>query len=134
MKFFIKLCIVGLYSIPFAYLSVQKDYEADSKTNYIIMSLIIVVLSYFCGLIRADLPLILGNIISFSASYFCNSIAMLDKKRADFFTPINSVEQIVLITIMSIVIQVIFYSLARRFAKGYINSIESNNLEKEKRV
>ncbi|MGF9891088.1 hypothetical protein ABEX78_20740 [Priestia megaterium] len=134
MKIFIKLCIVGLGSIPFAYLSVQKDYEADSKINYILMSLIIVVLSCFCGLIRADLQLMLGNIISFSISYFCNSIAMLDKKRADFFTPINSVEQIVLITVISIVIQVIFYKLARRFAKGYINNIESNNLAKEKKV
>lgn len=134
MKTFIKLCIVGLYSIPFAYLSLQKDYEADSKINYILMSLIIVFLSCFCGLIRADLQLILGNIISFSLSYFCNSLAMLDKKRADFFTPINSVEQIVIITVISLVIQVIFYNLARKFAKGYINTIESKNIEKEKRA
>lgn len=134
MKIFIKLCIIGLYSIPFAYLSLQKDYEADSKTNYILMSLIVVILSFFCGLIRADLPLILGNIISFSVSYFCNSLAMLDKKRTDFFTPFNSVEQIVLITVISIVVQVIFYKLARRFAKGYINNTERYNVEKEKRV
>ena len=134
MKIFIKLCIIGVYSIPFSFLSIQKDYEADSKTNYIIMSLIIVALSYFCGLIRADLQLILGNIISFSISYFCNSLAMLDKKRADFFTPINSIEQIVIITVISLVIQVIFYNLARKFAKGYINTIESKNIEKEKRA
>ncbi|MED3830245.1 hypothetical protein P4575_20650 [Priestia megaterium] len=134
MKIFIKLSIVGLYSIPFAYLSLQKDYEADSKINYILTSLIIVLLSSFCGLIRADLQLILGNIISFGISYFCNSLAMLDKKRADFFTPFNSVEQIVLIAVMSIVIQVIFYKLARRFAKGYINTIESKNIGKEKRA
>jgi len=98
------------------------------------MSLIIVALSYFCGLIRADLQLILGNIISFSASYFCNSLAMLDKKRADFFTPINSVEQIVLITAISLVVQLIFYKLARRFAEEYINNTEGYNVKKEKRV
>lgn len=134
MNIFIKLCIIGIYSIPFSFLSIQKDYEADSKTNYIIMSLIIVALSYFCGLIRADLQLILGNIMSFSASYFCNSLAMLDKKRAGFFTPINSVEQIVLITAISLVVQLIFYKLARKFAKGYINNIKFNNIDKEKRV
>ena len=134
MKIFIKLCIVGLYSIPFAYLSLQKDYEADSKINYILMSLIVVILSCFCGLIQADLQLILGNIMSFSISYFYNSLAMLDKKRADFFTPINSIELIVLITVISLIVQLMFYNLARKFAKGYVNSIESNNLRKEKRA
>ncbi|MDU9693924.1 hypothetical protein O0Q50_22345 [Priestia aryabhattai] len=134
MKFFIKLCIIGLYSIPFAYLSLQKDYVSDSKVYYIIMFFVIVSLSYFCGLIRGDLPLILGNILSFSISYFYNSLAMIDKKRAGFFTPVNSVEQLLLITVISLVLQLIFYNLARKFAKGYINSIKSNSTNKEKRV
>lgn len=59
---------------------------------------------------------------------------MLDKKRADFFSPINSVEQLVIITVISLVIQIFFYRIASKFAKGYINNTERYNVKKEKRA
>jgi hypothetical protein len=100
----------------------RKDFEDDSKVSYIIMAIVTVALSYLSGLIRADLSLILGNIISFSTSYFYNALRLPDSKWEKYFSPFNSVEQVVLISLAALVLQVIIYTLARKRAKRYIRN------------
>ncbi|GAB1773333.1 hypothetical protein [Priestia megaterium] len=112
--------IFTIYCIPFVYLSIRKDFEDDSKVNYIIMAMVTVVLSYLSGLIRADLSLVLGNIVSFSTSYFYNALRLPDPKWEKYFSPFTSVEQIVLISLAALVLQMIVYTLARKRAKRYI--------------
>lgn len=65
MRRLLPFIIFTIYCIPYVYLSMRKDFEDDSKVSYIIMAIVTVALSYLSGLIRADLSLILGNIISF---------------------------------------------------------------------
>lgn len=114
--------IFTIYCIPYVYLSIRKDFEDDSKINYIIMAMVTVVLSYLSGLIRADLSLILGNIVSFSTSYFYNALRLPDPKWEKYFSPVTSVEQIVLISLAALVLQVIVYTVARKRAKRYIRN------------
>ncbi|MCM2977901.1 hypothetical protein M3592_20840 [Priestia aryabhattai] len=114
--------IFTIYCIPYVYLSIRKDFEDDSKINYIIMAMVTVVLSYLSGLIRADLSLILGNIVSFSTSYFYNALRLPDPKWEKYFSPVTSVEQIVLISLAALVLQMIVYTVARKRAKRYIRN------------
>ncbi|MED3951521.1 hypothetical protein [Priestia aryabhattai] len=114
--------IFTIYCIPYVYLSIRKDFEDDSKINYIIMAMVTVALSYLSGLIRADLSLILGNIVSFSTSYFYNALRLPDPKWEKYFSPVTSVEQIVLISLAALVLQMIVYTVARKRAKRYIRN------------
>ncbi|MDE8674557.1 hypothetical protein ABE036_03365 [Priestia aryabhattai] len=86
------------------------------------MAMVTVVLSYLSGLIRADLSLILGNIVSFSTSYFYNALRLPDPKWEKYFSPVTSVEQIVLISLAALVLQMIVYTVARKRAKRYIRN------------
>ncbi|MQR86490.1 hypothetical protein GFV16_11255 [Bacillus megaterium] len=122
MKRILPFIIFTIYCIPYVYLSIRKDFEDDSKINYIIMAMVTVVLSYLSGLIRADLSLILGNIVSFSTSYFYNALRLPDPKWEKYFSPVTSVEQIVLISLAALVLQMIVYTLARKRAKRYIRN------------
>ncbi|WP_209368886.1 hypothetical protein [Priestia megaterium] len=122
MRRLLPFMIFTIYCIPYVYLSIRKDFEDDSKVNYIIMAIVTVVLSYLSGLIRADLSLVLGNIISFSTSYFYNALRLPDPKWEKYFSPFNSVEQIVLISLAAFVLQMIVYTLARKRAKRYIRN------------
>ncbi|MEW4279846.1 hypothetical protein [Priestia megaterium] len=122
MRRILPFMIFTIYCIPYVYLSIRKDFEDDSKINYIIMAMVTVVLSYLSGLIRADLSLILGNIVSFSTSYFYNALRLPDPKWEKYFSPVTSVEQIVLISLAALVLQVIIYTLARKRAKRYIRN------------
>ncbi|MEW4240444.1 hypothetical protein Q0N51_15820 [Priestia megaterium] len=122
MRRLLPFIIFTIYCIPYVYLSIRKDFEDDSKVNYIIMAIVTVVLSYLSGLIRADLSLVLGNIVSFSTSYFYNALRLPDPKWEKYFSPFNSVEQIVLISLAALVLQAIIYTLARKRAKRYIRN------------
>ncbi|MDU9690206.1 hypothetical protein O0Q50_03430 [Priestia aryabhattai] len=122
MRRLLPFMIFTIYCIPYVYLSIRKDFEDDLKVNYIIMAIVTVVLSYLSGLIRADLSLVLGNIISFSTSYFYNALRLPDPKWEKYFSPFNSVEQIVLISLAAFVLQMIVYTLARKRAKRYIRN------------
>ncbi|MDR7241003.1 hypothetical protein J2W47_000100 [Priestia megaterium] len=122
MRRLLPFIIFIIYCIPCIYLSMRKDFEDDSKVNYIIMAIVTVALSCISGLIRADLSLILGNIFSFSTSYFYNALRLPDSKWEKYFTPFNSVEQIILISLGGLVLQVIIYTLARKRAKRYIRN------------
>jgi hypothetical protein len=122
MRRLLPFIIFTIYCIPYVYLSMQKDFEEDSKLTYIIMVIVTIALSYLSGVIRADLSLILGNIISFSTSYFYNALRLPDPKWEKYFTPFNSVEQIVLISLATLVLQMIVYSLGRKRAKRYIHN------------
>lgn len=122
MRRLLPFMIFTIYCIPFVYLSIRKDFEDDSKVNYIIMAMVTVVLSYLSGLIRADLSLVLGNIVSFSTSYFYNALRLPDPKWEKYFSPFTSVEQIVLISLAALVLQMIVYTLARKRAKRYIRN------------
>lgn len=122
MRRLLPFMIFTIYCIPYVYLSIRKDFEDDSKVNYIIMAIVTVVLPYLSGLIRADLSLVLGNIISFSTSYFYNALRLPDPKWEKYFSPFNSVEQIVLISLAAFVLQMIVYTLARKRAKRYIRN------------
>lgn len=86
------------------------------------MAMVTVVLSYLSGLIRADLSLILGNIVSFSTSYFYSALRLPDPKWEKYFSPVTSVEQIVLISLAALVLQMIVYTVARKRAKRYIRN------------
>lgn len=103
MRRLLPFIIFTIYCIPYVYLSMRKDFEDDSKVSYIIMAIVTVALSYLSGLIRADLSLILGNIISFSTSYFYNALRLPDSKWEKYFSPFNSVEQVVLISLAALV-------------------------------
>ncbi|MBQ4869116.1 hypothetical protein IHQ11_21840 [Priestia megaterium] len=120
MRRILPFIIFTIYCIPYVYLSIRKDFEDDSRVNYVIMAMVTVVLSYLSGLIRADLSLILGNIVSFSTSYFYNALRLPDPKWEKYFSPFTSVEQIVLISLAALVLQMIVYTLARKRAKRYI--------------
>ncbi|MCM3772474.1 hypothetical protein M3225_18635 [Priestia aryabhattai] len=120
MRRLLPFIIFTIYCIPYVYLSMQKDFEDGSKANYIIMAMVTVVLSYLSGLIRADSSLILGNIVSFSTSYFYNALRLPGPKWEKYFSPFTSVEQIVLISLAALVLQMIVYTLARKRAKRYI--------------
>ena len=122
MRRILPFMIFTIYCIPYVYLSIRKDFEDDSKVNYIIMAMVTVVLSYLSGLIRADLSLILGNIVSFSTSYFYNALRLPDPKWEKYFSPVTSVEQIVLISLAALVLQMIVYTVARKRAKRYIRN------------
>ncbi|WKG29195.1 hypothetical protein [Priestia aryabhattai] len=122
MRRLLPFIIFTIYCIPYVYLSIRKDFEDDSKINYIIMAMVTVVLSYLSGLIRADLSLILGNIVSFSTSYFYNALRLPDPKWEKYFSPVTSVEQIVLISLAALVLQMIVYTVARKRAKRYIRN------------
>ena len=122
MRRILPFIIFTIYCIPYVYLSIRKDFEDDSKINYIIMAMVTVVLSYLIGLIRADLSLILGNIVSFSTSYFYNALRLPDPKWEKYFSPVTSVEQIVLISLAALVLQMIVYTVARKRAKRYIRN------------
>jgi hypothetical protein len=122
MRRILPFIIFTIYCIPYVYLSIRKDFEDDSKINYIIMAMVTVVLSYLSGLIRADLSLILGNIVSFSTSYFYNALRLPDPKWEKYFSPVTSVEQIVLISLAALVLQMIVYTVARKRAKRYIRN------------
>ncbi|MED3885466.1 hypothetical protein [Priestia aryabhattai] len=122
MRRILPFIIFTIYCIPYVYLSIRKDFEDDSKINYIIMAMVTVVLSYLSGLIRADLSLILGNIVSFSTSYFYNALRLPDPKWEQYFSPVTSVEQIVLISLAALVLQMIVYTVARKRAKRYIRN------------
>ncbi|MCL9634265.1 hypothetical protein MKX72_09265 [Priestia sp. FSL R5-0597] len=122
MRRILPFIIFTIYCIPYVYLSIRKDFEDDSKINYIIMAMVTVVLSYLSGLIRADLSLILGNIVSFSTSYFYNALRLPDPKWEKYFSPVTSVEQIVLISLTALVLQMIVYTVARKRAKRYIRN------------
>ncbi|MEQ7803836.1 hypothetical protein C2I27_06740 [Priestia megaterium] len=122
MRRILPFIIFTIYCIPYVYLSIRKDFEDDSKINYIIMAMVTVVLSYLSGLIRADLSLILGNIVSFSTSYFYNALRLPDSKWEKYFSPVTSVEQIVLISLAALVLQMIVYTVARKRAKRYIRN------------
>lgn len=122
MRRLLPFIIFTIYCIPYVYLSMRKDFEDDSKVNYIIMAIVTLALSYLSGLIRADLSLILGNIISFSTSYFYNALRLPDSKWEKYFSPFNSVEQVVLISLAALVLQVTMYTLARKRAKRYIRN------------
>ncbi|MCQ9285211.1 hypothetical protein NQ129_25930 [Priestia aryabhattai] len=122
MRRILPFMIFTIYCIPYVYLSIRKDFEDDSKVNYIIMAMVTVVLSYLSGLIRADLSLILGNIVSFSTSYFYNALRLPDPKWEKYFSPVTSVEQIVLISLAALVLQMIVYTFARKRAKRYIRN------------
>ena len=122
MRRILPFMIFTIYCIPYVYLSIRKDFEDDSKINYIIMAMVTVVLSYLSGLIRADLSLILGNIVSFSTSYFYNALRLPDPKWEKYFSPVTSVEQIVLISLAALVLQMIVYTVARKRAKRYIRN------------
>ncbi len=122
MRRILPFIIFTIYCIPYVYLSIRKDFEDDSKINYIIMAMVTVVLSYLSGLIRADLSLILGNIVSFSTTYFYNALRLPDPKWEKYFSPVTSVEQIVLISLAALVLQMIVYTVARKRAKRYIRN------------
>lgn len=122
MRRILPFIIFTIYCIPYVYLSIRKDFEDDSKINYIIMAMVTVILSYLSGLIRADLSLILGNIVSFSTSYFYNALRLPDPKWEKYFSPVTSVEQIVLISLAALVLQMIVYTVARKRAKRYIRN------------
>ncbi|MGI1809788.1 hypothetical protein [Priestia sp. TGN 0903] len=122
MRRILPFIIFTIYCIPYVYLSIREDFEDDSKINYIIMAMVTVVLSYLSGLIRADLSLILGNIVSFSTSYFYNALRLPDPKWEKYFSPVTSVEQIVLISLAALVLQMIVYTVARKRAKRYIRN------------
>ncbi|MEN3152986.1 hypothetical protein [Priestia aryabhattai] len=122
MRRILPFIIFTIYCIPYVYLSIRKDFEDDSKINYIIMAMVTVVLSYLSGLIRADLSIILGNIVSFSTSYFYNALRLPDPKWEKYFSPVTSVEQIVLISLAALVLQMIVYTVARKRAKRYIRN------------
>ena len=122
MRRILPFMIFTIYCIPYVYLSIRKDFEDDSKINYIIMAMVTVVLSYLSGLIRTDLSLILGNIVSFSTSYFYNALRLPDPKWEKYFSPVTSVEQIVLISLAALVLQMIVYTVARKRAKRYIRN------------
>ena len=104
----IKVLMLLLYSIPYGYLAMKGDANSGTMIFY---GLMIVGFGILCRTaIRTNntIILIIGNILSFILSYILTSRYLPSEEWSWYFKPTTPIVLLLLITIVSFIIQIIF--------------------------
>lgn len=104
--FIIKVILLILYCIPFAFLSVNGDANLGTILFYLLMIASFILLCWVALKTRNIVIIFIGNILSLISSYISAKFTGLEAL-GDYFKPFTSYNIIVAISVISIVIHII---------------------------
>lgn len=112
----LRLALLLLYCVPFAFLSVNGD--ATSRTMIFYVLLVIGFAGLCWGAVKTNnIPIIyIGNVLSFASSYIVAKVSGLDSM-GYYFKPFTAYSLIVALSIVAVICQtipVLFYMIRKK--------------------
>jgi len=112
----IRILLLVIYCIPFAYLSVNGDAIYGTMKFYGIMFCVVAFLCWVALKTKNIITLYIGNILSFASSYAVAKLSGLELM-GDYFKPFTSYDLIAVISVVAIIIQTIIVIVSLRNRK-----------------
>lgn len=112
-KWSIRVALLLLYCIPFAFLSVNGDAQSQTTLFYVVM---VIAFAGLCSLSLKtnNVPVIyIGNALSFASSYIVGKISGLEPM-GYYFKPFTSYFLIFVISILATILQTVLVISVRR--------------------
>ncbi|MGM7634341.1 hypothetical protein [Bacillus sp. Hm123] len=114
-KIAMNILIICLYSFPFVYFSMYKDFTDGSMIGYLLMILITSILSFISQYSNYTLAVIIGNVVSTIVSYYFITQMAGDDRWSSYFKPLAPTHLLVLVSVLNVIPQ----RMAMNFAKKH---------------
>lgn len=109
----IKILMLLAYCIPYGYLSMEGDFSSGTMLFYGLMIICLGALVTISIKTKNTIVVIIGNILSFISSYIFISQNQTEDW-ASYFKPFVPFDLLILITVITFVIQLLFIFRSRR--------------------
>ncbi|WP_440897594.1 hypothetical protein ACS127_06420 [Amphibacillus sp. Q70] len=117
-KKLIKILMLLAYCVPYVYLAMRGDYNSGTMMFYGLMIVCLGLLLWLAIKTKNVSVLIVGNVLTFSSSYFF----ILQNQKDDwwtYFKPFSPIGLLVSITIIILVIQALFIYYSKKISSNY---------------
>jgi hypothetical protein len=106
-KTVITLLLICLLSFPYVFFAMYLDFSKGSMLGYGIMVGMSLILGYTTRFSAALPVLVIGNLLSFTISYYLNTSMAGSEKWGWYFKPLTSQQLLILVSILNLIPQII---------------------------
>lgn len=108
-KLGINIFIIGLYSFPFVFFSMQQNFDEGSIVGYLLMIIFTSMIAFLGKFSNNNLAIILGNIASAIISFQLLTEMADNQRWLSFFKPLTPFQYLILVTVLNTIPQ--FFSM-----------------------
>lgn len=116
-KIAMNILITCLYSFPFVYFSMYKDFTDSSMVGYLLMILTTSILAFIGQYSNHTIAVIIGNVVSTMVSYYFVTQMAGDDRWGGYFKPLEPTHLLVLVSVLNVIPQRMAMNLAKQYRR-----------------
>lgn len=113
-KIVLNVLLIALYSFPFAYYAMYKDFSDASMMGYVFMITLVTFNASLSVLYGTKWAILIGNVISVLLSYYFTANVTGPERWFGYFKPIQPTTLVIVVSVLMLIPQMIAIFVIKR--------------------